>query len=286
MQFRRYIDIVKAVPPVAKEYIMRDSIILRDVSTQVVKGNVNLHWWRRPYGKINVGDYLSCVIVEWMKKECGITSDSSYNGKTHHLYALGSIIDSGFQDATVWGSGCLQDHMFWWRKNRKLDICSVRGPLTREVLQKNGYNCPEIYGDPAILMPMIYKPKDIKKNKNYVVISHHSIQSEKGTLSPVTTDYISFINKILEAELVISSSLHGIILAEAYGVPAVMLGNSQLDRFKYYDWYYSTERYDFPVAQSVEEALHMKPVCLPNLSTLTKQVVEAFPEKLWHKQNT
>lgn len=286
MQFRRYIDIVKAVPPVAKEYIMRDSIILRDVSTQVVKGNVNLHWWRMPYGKINVGDYLSCVIVEWMKKECGITSDSSYNGKTHHLYALGSIIDSGFQDATVWGSGCLQEHMFWWRKNRKLDICSVRGPLTREVLQKNGYNCPEIYGDPAILMPMIYKPKDIKKNKNYVVISHQSIQSEKGTLSPVTTDYISFINKILEAELVISSSLHGIILAEAYGVPAVMLGNSQLDRFKYYDWYYSTERYDFPVAQSVEEALHMKPVCPPNLSTMTKQVVEAFPEKLWHKQNT
>lgn len=97
MQFRRYIDIVKAVPPVAKEYIMRDSIILRDVSTQVVKGNVNLHWWRMPYGKTNVGDYLSCVIVEWMKKECGITSDSSYNGKTHHLYALGSIIDMVFR---------------------------------------------------------------------------------------------------------------------------------------------------------------------------------------------
>ena len=33
MQVRRYVDIVKAIPPVAKEYIMRDSIILRDVST-------------------------------------------------------------------------------------------------------------------------------------------------------------------------------------------------------------------------------------------------------------
>ena len=116
MQFRRYIDIVKAVPPVVTEYIMRDSIILRDVSTHIVKGNVNLHWWRMPYGKINVGDYLSLIIVEWMKKERGITSDSSYNGKIQHLYALGSIIDSGFQDATVWGSGCLQDRMFWWRK--------------------------------------------------------------------------------------------------------------------------------------------------------------------------
>lgn len=283
MQFRRYMDIVKAVPPVAKEYIMRDSIILRDVSMRAEKGNVNLHWWQMPYGKINVGDYLSWVIVEWIKKERGIASDSSYNGETQHLYAVGSIIDSGFQDATVWGSGCLQDHMFWWRNNRKLDICSVRGPLTRKVMKKNGYNCPEIYGDPAILMPMIYKPQNIKKNKSYVVISHHSVQQEEGTLSPVTTDYKTFIDKILEAELVISSSLHGIILAEAYGVPAIMLGNAPVARFKYNDWYYSTERYNFPVALSVEQALHMEPPSLPNLSTMAKEVIEAFPEKLWHR---
>lgn len=117
------------------------------------------------------------------------------------------------------------------------------------------------------------------------MISHHSVQKEKGTLSPVTTDYKSFINKILEAELVISSSLHGIILAEAYGVPAVMLGNVPINRFKYYDWYYSTERYDFPVALSVNEALCTKPASLPDLSDMTKQVIKAFSEKLWRKQN-
>lgn len=282
MQLRRYIDIIKAVPPVTKEYIMRNLIILRDTSIQVEKGNVNLHWWQMSYGKVNVGDYLSCVIVEWIKQKRGIASDASYNGKTQHLYALGSIIDSGFQDATVWGSGCLQDHMFWWRKIRKLDICSVRGPLTREVMRKNGYDCPEIYGDPAILMPLIYKPKNIRKNKDYVVISHHSVQIEEGILSPITTDYKSFIDKILEAELVISSSLHGIILAEAYGVPAIMLDNAQVSRFKYCDWYYSTERYDFPVALSVEEALSMKPVTLPKLSAMAKKVIEVFPEQLWH----
>lgn len=282
MQLRRYIDIIKAVPPVTKEYIMRNLIILRDTSIQVEKGNVNLHWWQMSYGKVNVGDYLSCVIVEWIKQKRGIASDASYNGKTQHLYALGSIIDSGFQDATVWGSGCLQDHMFWWRKIRKLDICSVRGPLTREVMRKNGYDCPEIYGDPAILMPLIYKPKNIRKNKDYVVISHHSVQIEEGILSPITTDYKSFIDKILEAELVISSSLHGIILAEAYGVPAIMLDNAQVSRFKYCDWYYSAERYDFPVALSVEEALSMKPVTLPKLSAMAKKVIEVFPEQLWH----
>ena len=42
MQLRRYIDIIKAVPPVTKEYIMRNSIILPDTSMQVEKGNDNL----------------------------------------------------------------------------------------------------------------------------------------------------------------------------------------------------------------------------------------------------
>lgn len=141
-------------------------------------------------------------------------------------------------------------------------------------MRKNGYDCPEIYGDPAILMPLIYKPKNIRKNKDYVVISHHSVQIDEGILSPITTDYKSFVDKILEAELIISSSLHGIILAEAYGVPAIMLDNAQVPRFKYYDWYYSTERYDFPVALSVEEALSMKPVTLPKLSNMAKKLLK------------
>ena len=73
--------------------------------------------------------------------------------------------------------------------------------------------------------------------------------------------------------------------AKLYGVPAVMLGNVPINRFKYYDWYYSTERYDFPVALSVNEALCTKPASLPDLSDMTKQVIKAFPEKLWRKQN-
>lgn len=44
---------------------------------------------------------------------------------------------------------------------------------------------------------------------------------------------------------VYSSSLHGIILAEAYGVPAVMFRSydKSVD-FKYLDYYASTGRYD------------------------------------------
>lgn len=79
---------------------------------------------------------------------------------------------------------------------------------------------------------------------------------------------------VLKFMVILQYSLHGIILAEVYGVPAIMLDNAQVPRFKYCDWYYSTERYDFPVALSVEEALSMKPVTLPKLSDMAKKLLK------------
>lgn len=78
------------------------------------------------------------------------------------------------------------------------------------------------------------------------------------------TDYRKFIDRIVNAELVISASLHGIILAEAYGIPAIMLNDTPSeDITKYKDWYFSTGRKKFPIADCVEDALHMKVQTLP-----------------------
>lgn len=71
----------------------------------------------------------------------------------------------------------------------------------------NGYDCPEIYGDPAILMPLIY-PGERKKGKDYVVIEHYLKQnSDAEKLDIKTTDYRSFIDRMLTAEIVYSSFL-------------------------------------------------------------------------------
>ena len=86
------------------------------------------------------------------------------------------------------------------------------------------------------------------------------------------------------AELVISSSLHGIILAEAYGVPAIMLRDTpSKDITKYKDWYYSTGRKEFPIADSIDDALSMTPVMLDRatIEAMQNRLINSFPIDLW-----
>ena len=54
----------------------------------------------------------------------------------------------------------------------KADIRAVRGPLTREAILKEGGKCPEIYGDPAIIMPRLYTPKIGAKHKAGLILHH------------------------------------------------------------------------------------------------------------------
>ena len=71
------------------------------------------------------------------------------------------------------------------------------------------------------------------------------------------------IRAILDSELVISTSLHGLVLADAYGIPARMLRITENEPlFKYQDYYEGTGRSTFAFATSVEEALAMGGLCL------------------------
>ena len=101
--------------------------------------------------------------------------------RTAHLLAVGSILGSPF-DAVVWGTGAMSftqiAGLYKWRKIRKYDIRCVRGPLSANALKSFGYDCPEIYGDPAVLMPLIYRPPVTEKVYEVIYISHfHNISS-------------------------------------------------------------------------------------------------------------
>ena len=95
-----------------------------------------------------------------------------------------------------------------------------------------------------------------------------------------TEPWNEIIEKILDSRFVISSTLHAIILAEAYGIPARMLRVSKNEPFfKYQDYYLGTNRPNFQYAESVDEALEMGGEA-PFKCDL-KKLYEAFPFDYW-----
>lgn len=106
----------------------------------------------------------------------------------------------------------------------------------------------------------------------------------ENKISTFCDDWKEFVDRIVNSELVISSSLHGIIIAEAYGIPAIMLKNNKISNItKYKDWYGSTERENFPIAESVEEALRITPSKIDPevLKKMQNDLLATFPVDLW-----
>ena len=260
---------------------------------------------------MNIGDTLGPVVVDWVLRQKGIDPEKPV-AQTRHLATIGSIIGRGKCDITVWGSGILKNdgslkHSAEMRLkrhrtlyHRRMDFRAVRGPCTREIILAAGYQCPQVYGDPAVLMPLIYQPRPCQR-KGVCLIPHHrtSVSQEAGgqytlqlrpetaesnaifLLDPKTDDYRAFIDTLVSAERVVTSSLHGIILAESYGIPTVFLDWGMDDQpTKFYDWYLSTGR-EPRRARTLEDALQAEPAELPRLDAMRQALLDTFPYDLW-----
>ncbi len=269
----------------------KNDYIMGNVKKKAISNHVNVNYWDRSsecddrLG--NLGDMLSPIVVKNVLDKYNIDPNMNIK-KTAHLYAIGSIISQGFSDATIWGSGFLFDPgdsieaKIKYRMIRKLDVRAVRGPRTKEVFDRLGVKCPAIYGDPAVLMPLFYRPNIVEKREYRVVLHFRHETLYNDYLSILTNDYKNFIDDLCSSNLVISGSLHGIILAEAYGIPAIFLQDRpNVYMFKYKDWYESTGRPEFPIARTVEEALQICPPPIPDLQKMQKHLLDTFPTDLW-----
>jgi pyruvyltransferase len=205
---------------------------------------------KRPYQSIryfnavaNWGDHINPYIVE---KMTGKTVLQSTFGWTEHLLAVGSILRNANNNSIVWGSGFIS-------KTSKLKgtpkkIAAVRGPLTGQRLTDLGYENPKIYGDPALLMPRFYNPQVAKEHK-IGLVAHYAekndaIVSYLNTLGIYPVDIQlpveEFVDELCKCETIISSSMHGLIAADAYGIPNrwLMLSDKLVGgEFKFHDYY-------------------------------------------------
>ncbi len=261
------------------------------VKDRAVPGVVNLEYSH----KFNLGDTLSPVIVNWMLDRRGM-SLSVPVGQTKHLLALGSLLGRGIFDATVWGSGVLEVSTLPRLKHQKgirsYDIRAVRGPKTRGVLLDYGFPCPAVYGDPGVLLPLISPAAYVAPPAGPVGVIFHrttdlsDLELPRGCkrISIETSDYRQFVEELMGCSRVVSESLHGVILAESYGVPAraFLVGDRvSTCSFKYEDWYASTGRCETAFACSLEEVLDQASLPVPELDSMRRALMDTFPYDLW-----
>lgn len=163
-----------------------------------------------------------------------------------NVLGVGSIIAYGNQRSLIWGSGFMNQN----EHIRGGKILAVRGRLTNEKIINDGYKGCNVFGDPALLLPLIVKPSSEKKY-NLAIIPHWReydyFQSKYGgqykVLDIRTTDVEYFVKELTLCKYVLSSSLHGIILSHAYNIPALWIKHGYIDTdgFKFYDYFSSVE---------------------------------------------
>ena len=240
---------------------------------------------------VNFGDFLSKVIVERIVDtplKCYMKKGKAQDKK---LLAIGSILYFAATDDVVWGSGVngkILDKQFF--EFTRLDVRAVRGPLTRQFLMENfQIDCPEIYGDPGLLFPYLFPEFEKKENPSieYLIVPHYTDKiyfpkDEYENVIYTSEPWDLIVEKILDSKFVIASSLHAVVIAEAYGIPARVLRitESKHNHFlKYKDYYLGTNRPNFEYATSVEEALRMGGE--PPFECDLKRLYAAFPFEFW-----
>ena len=249
------------------------------------------YWNERWHGRtfVNFGDYLSLKLVERIVDAPVRVYKKNLKKTERKMLALGSLFYFANENDVIWGTGISGKSLDKNKYNfTNLDVRAVRGPLSRQFLMQNfGIECPEVYGDPALLTPYLFPEFQRQKNPtyDYIIIPHYSeehlfLKEEWDNVVYPTEPWDEVIKKILDSRFVISSSLHGVIVAEAYGIPARLLRITENEPiFKYRDYYAGTNRLTFHYATTINEAFEMGGE--PPFKCDLEKLYKAFPFEFW-----
>lgn len=198
----------------------------------------------------NWGDFISPVLYKYITGDkCEyLPENNDYDGISYAM--IGSIL--GWltnPKVIVWGCGFISEES---KLQAQLDIRAVRGKLTRDMILQQGYNCPEVYGDPVLLFKRYYNP-DVSKKYKLGIIPHYvdkDCEWVKNLPNDVKVIDIcgeshKFIDDVLECETIASSSLHGLVLSDAYNIPNLWIKLSDGiggNGFKFRDYFSSINK--------------------------------------------
>lgn len=217
-----------------------------------------------------------------------------------HLFAIGSILQYATSDCYIWGSGFIQSNSK--PKGRPELIAAVRGPLSQKRCQALGIDAPLLFGDPALLTSRFILKKHAPIPGRIGLVPHFvdwdrlsnpelGLQQRYHFIDIRTSDIENFSDEICKCEYVVSTSLHGVILSEAFGVPAVwceVSDNVVGKGFKFHDYFSGTGRAAHAARfRDLSNANLAKFICPPieNLTEIQESLLSAFPTRFKEQAN-
>ena len=214
-----------------------------------------VNYWLKGAAEQNFGDFLSAYLRDRIFLPIGV--------RAGQFRLIGSAIadfivkevaapaDADPLDRRVafWGCG-MRDPTSLTRASRdQTIICGVRGPLSRDALRLPA-DTPMV--DPGLLMPALYTPAPCPQTAGRsVAIPHFHDRRDSALLLGMagadlvlrpnlandTSAMLAIVDAIAAADFVLSASLHGAIIAAAYGVKFAYWDNGHLDLpFKWDDF--------------------------------------------------
>lgn len=219
--------------------------------------NVSVLQWGGHIVHYNIGDDLNIFLLKEITGKKVLSYLEFYHKHSINYMGIGSLLDWLADSQTiVWGSGVQNSTRFRCAPHR---VLAVRGPLSKSYLESHNIDCPAVYGDPALLLPLVYSPQNIKKKYKIGLIPHYKDLARPEVVHfckqlgdnvrlikfQFYDDWKKTIDSMLECDYILSSSLHGIIISDAYGIPngRICISNNVAGGdFKYNDYNLSVGR--------------------------------------------
>ncbi len=213
---------------------------------------VKVHWGR---GMNNFGDCLSPDIL----KHYGLTPVYVPNQKDADIILAGSILQWVNPDynGIIIGTGG-DDFLYSFNS---ASILAVRGKLTHKNFKSHRDYASIVYGDPGLLMSYVY-PNSVEKKYDLGIVPHfvdwntdcmnklrNAFKDNNNVIfiSPIGSPK-DVIAQIKSCKHIVSSSLHGLIVADAFHIPNKRFVNRETMPTYFYDYkfddYYSSLDYN------------------------------------------
>ena len=216
----------------------------------------------------NFGDELSKFITEKLINKDKYDLVYNEHNISLNIVCIGSYIHKAVDDCHIYGSGVRtienleEGHLY-----ETLNVHALRGPLSKKFLKEEKNIAVDdsiVYGDPALLLPRFYQPNIQPNLRDKIGLVPHKSNYKKYVdivddssvffLIKPTDPWEKVIDSIASCKSVVSSSLHGLICADAYHVPNLWLEQYKLGEgdFKFRDYFLSQHR-DYVKISSLDE---------------------------------